>query len=132
MYAEADSMEFISTTNGSSLKHRSLHHSNNNQDEQVEEQFVIRRRLYSERRTVFQRFVQVFITIFTTILYPLHYVYDKQHSVVLWFARILHKIASRMMLFDTWLLRGSTADKKLSIIMGLCLFPLMLFGGKDL
>ncbi|GJQ73432.1 putative Sad1 / UNC-like protein C-terminal [Trypoxylus dichotomus] len=127
-FISEDSLNYISATNGSGLKHRSLYSNTEQEDEDEEEKFVIRRRLYKQT-SVIRRFVQVFITIFTTIFYPVYYVYNKQHSILLWLAKKLHKMSSRLMLFDTWLLRGSNSDRKLSTIMGLCLFPLLFFAG---
>ncbi|KAK9703220.1 hypothetical protein QE152_g29471 [Popillia japonica] len=129
-YIDEDSVDYTSsTTNGSGLKQRFIH-SNNNQieEEEEEEDFVIRRISY-KRVTIIQRFFQVLISIFTTIFYPVYYIYNKQHAVFFWFVKKLHTIASSLMLLDTWLLQGSAPDRKMSAIMRLCLFPLLLFGG---
>lgn len=131
-YIERHSLDYSSSaSNGSNVKQRLFASSNNNQDyEEEEEEYGVIRRTVT-RRTIVQSFFQTFITIISTILYPVYYIYRKQHSMLLGVAKLLHKMAARVMLFDTWLLQGQASDKKISAILGLCFFPLLLFGGKD-
>ena len=80
--------------------------------------------------TVWSRITAVVVTVMVVVLlYPATYVLGVQRSLFLSLGKRLHTMVSRVMLMDTWLLRGNRSRKRGAIIL-LCLLPLLLLGGK--
>lgn len=72
-----------------------------------------------------------FLTIVKTVFTVLYGGVVYQKSWVLWVGKKMHRAASLLMLWDTWLLRGNTSKgDKVGRALLLCLLPLLLFGGE--
>lgn len=77
-----------------------------------------------KKNTWISRIVRVFMAVFSVF----YYVFEVQRRSLLWFGKKVHKMASLVMLWDTWLLRRQPRDKLPAILL-LCLLPLLFFGG---
>lgn len=69
-------------------------------------------------------------TIQTVFVWLFHLTYIDRLGTASWSvktASTLHKLVSKIMMLDCWLLQGET--KKVSSIVKICLIPLILFGG---
>ncbi|KAJ8923336.1 hypothetical protein NQ315_001894 [Exocentrus adspersus] len=104
-----------------SAQPRQLYNNNYDSDYEIYEKntyTVSRWRRFTE--TVTRIFASVYI-----VVAVFSYLYKVQTS---WFAK-LHKLTSRVMLLDTWLLWKSRQGNKPARLVALCLLPLLLFGG---
>lgn len=83
--------------------------------------------------TIISRITRYFVMMFTTILSMFYKTVEYQTSWLLWIGKKMHRAASLLFLWDTWLLRVWDArrrNNKLSRVLLLCLVPLLLFGGE--
>lgn len=81
------------------------------------------------KKTFRSRISNFFLTIFTWISSAFYYMYSTQNSILITFGKLMHKLATRFMLWDTWLLRSLKNKNKVTSLLAVCLIPLLLFGG---
>ncbi|KAF5290584.1 hypothetical protein FQR65_LT11535 [Abscondita terminalis] len=81
------------------------------------------------KKTFRSRITNFLFTIVTWISSVFYYMYSTQSSIVIGFGKMVHKVATRVMLWDTWLLRSLKNKNKLTSLLAVCLIPLLLFGG---
>ncbi|KAH1016668.1 hypothetical protein HUJ04_007852 [Dendroctonus ponderosae] len=108
-----------SVFNGSRIEHTNTKLANQSSDD-----FYIHRRR-TTRRSFKEIITLVFFSIFTTISTIFRYFYKTQISI---FSRI-HRVASTVMLWDTYLLWKTISTNKTRNLLILCLLPLLIFGG---
>lgn len=83
--------------------------------------------------TITSRILSFFVMVYTTILSVFYRTAEYQSSWLLWIGKKVHRAASLLFLWDTWLLRvwdGRRRNNKLNGVLLLALVPLLLFGGK--
>lgn len=108
-----------------------LFSSSNNNDE-LDESYTIRRASSFTRKHTFKSLItSVFTSIYTAIYWCFYTVYERSNSMMIYFGKKLHHLASRVMLFDTWILKKSTAKRKTKAVVALCLLPLLIFAGES-
>ncbi|XP_044252851.1 uncharacterized protein LOC123003877 [Tribolium madens] len=95
-----------------------LFSSPNNNDE-IDESYKITRA--STRRH------SIITSVFTAIYTMVFWGFSSVSGASIYLGTKLHHLASRIMLFDTWLLRKS-APRKTRAVVALCLLPLVVFG----
>ncbi|XP_071052330.1 klaroid protein-like isoform X2 [Onthophagus taurus] len=77
-----------------------------------------------------EKFIYYFMKITRVLLFPLLYLYNNFQRSCLYVSKIFHRMASRIMLWDTWILQKNVSnDRRLYGILSLCLLPLIIFGG---
>ncbi|XP_066262125.1 klaroid protein-like [Euwallacea similis] len=89
------------------------------------EEYMIRRRTVTKRTSFKQIITTIVTTFFTMIFSMLRYSYRVQTGI---FSQI-HRIASQVMLWDTYLLWKTRPGGKATKLALLCLLPLLLLGG---
>ncbi|KAB0796199.1 hypothetical protein PPYR_10260 [Photinus pyralis] len=104
------------------LKQRNLF-SNNNHDKMYQYS------AYTKRQSFRSRTWSALVTVVTWITSIFYYTFTVQNSIFIWFAKILHRVATRVMLWDSWLLRSVRKSNKVTSLIMLCVIPLLVFGG---
>lgn len=89
------------------------------------EDYYIKRRSYSRWSSFKQTVTSVFTSIFTSIFSVFYFTYRTQTAMFSY----IHWVASRVMLWDTYLLWKARPGDKAKKLAFLCLLPLLLFGG---
>lgn len=88
---------------------------------------------HQKSTTVISGITRFFVAVYTTILSIFIRTIEIQRSWLLWIGKKVHRAASLLFLWDTWLLRvwdGRRRNNKLNGVLLLCLVPLLLFGGE--
>ncbi|KAK5641345.1 hypothetical protein RI129_009892 [Pyrocoelia pectoralis] len=107
------------------FKQRNLF-SNNNYDEKYQYSTYTE---HIKKQSFRSKIWNSFITIVTWITAIFYYIFKVQSSTCIWVAKILHRITTRIMLWDSWLLKSVRRRNKVTSLMALCLIPLLFFGG---
>ncbi|KAF5287508.1 hypothetical protein FQA39_LY04136 [Lamprigera yunnana] len=81
------------------------------------------------KKSFFSKVTSVFITIFMLVFSTFYYIYRTHNFIMIKFAKVIHKVVTRFMLWDTWLLRSLKNKDKVRVLLAVCLIPLLLFGG---
>lgn len=79
------------------------------------------------RRTVWSRITSSVLTVLTVTTTIFTYMF---HTHVSWFSK-LHKLSSKVMVMDTWLLWKNPGNKSKKLV-ALCLVPLFLLAGEKI
>ncbi|XP_050298723.1 klaroid protein isoform X2 [Anthonomus grandis grandis] len=127
MYSENVSHKNINTENtyvtsarySEEATRRSGAYNNNSED------FYIKRRTHTKWGSFKQTISTIVSTIFTTIYTIFFYSFRIQRSIFSY----IHHMASRVMLWDTYLLWKAKPGDKTTRLLLLCLLPLLLLGG---
>lgn len=89
---------------------------------------------YYKKTTFFRKIVTFFLTLYTSVVSVFYRTAEYPSSWLLWFGKKVHRAASLLFLWDTWLLRvwdgRRKNNSKVSGVILLCLLPLLFFGGK--